>query len=48
MGHKFLSTAVTAVTARDRRKKIIVFFTFYDFLSEKNDLREKFFSKFLD
>jgi hypothetical protein len=36
MGHKFLATAATAAKARDRGKKIIAFFTFYDFLSIKN------------
>jgi hypothetical protein len=33
VGHKFLSTAAAA--ARDRWKKIIAFFTLYEFLAVK-------------
>jgi hypothetical protein len=35
VGHYILPTVAVA-TARDRRKNIIAFFTFYDFLSVKN------------
>jgi hypothetical protein len=37
-----------AATARDRRKKIIAFFTFYDFLSVKTWFEQKKISKFLE
>jgi hypothetical protein len=44
VGHKFLSTAATNVTDG---KKIIAFFTFYDFLLVKNMMSaKKYFQNF--